>query len=398
MGPQVVRRTFEPRPYGGSALRIAAHLDGASPGFLLASFYSSSLKRQALFAAFTTIDLNQPKHFVGGLAEVAPETLIGTSDLDPLARIARALITLRAKPIIEATYGSCPPGLLGLLARVGADPLRPQSTYRVAHSIYSDPHLRARANILRQTPGEITAAKIAIVAGLDDLLAHRAIVDRVYDQEQVAGLHRLLPMLRQQCDATDAQITASLDALPAKQGDTLRGWVQGWVRKQVRASVPPPISAEDADFRLLLGADLEVTSRTFRNCLSTRLPQAFAAEHVYYRWTGAPGPEAIVELHPMADGDRRRWAVEDVRLVRNGAPEGATATAIRAALARHGILFRTSAESGPGSKGLRRLLDIWSWGGFGDEDEEEHAPEGQTAEQVLADLDRLVNGHAAEAA
>ncbi len=358
LGPLPVRRTFEPRAYGGHALQIAAHLDASCPGFLLATFYGSSLKRQAQFAAFSAIDLADPSRFDARLRAVAPAVVAGMERLDPLARIARALILLRAKRIIEVALGSCPTGFLGLMARVGSDPL-PKSVYRKAHALYEDPHNKGRAAVLRQLRGTIAPTTIEVVATLDDVLVHRAVVERIKSLGEVAGLHRFVTMIREQADAEDAEIVRSLDALPHARDSSLVGWAEKWVERQVRGAGDAPVSPDDPHLRIRFGADLTRLGREYRNCLSQRLASAFAGESLYAEWIGSPGPGAVLELQPLSLAGGRYWVCEQVVAARNAPPADEVVAAIRAKLDQVGVLYRPRSPGGSGHAEVRRLLDLW---------------------------------------
>ena len=73
------------------------------------------------------------------------------------SRRSRALILMKPRRVIEALFGSCPDGYLGLLARLGCDPQYGKETYRAAFDLFADPRNRRRAKVLGQLPGRITA-------------------------------------------------------------------------------------------------------------------------------------------------------------------------------------------------------------------------------------------------
>src|ERR1700712_2981110 len=105
------------------------------------------------------------------------------SSLDPVAQIARALILLPPRTILKGLNSSLPDGLLGLLSRIGSDPLSDRSDYRLAFSLFADPAHKSRAKLLRQTEGRISPGTIKVVARLDPVLLHKAVHARVCDLE-----------------------------------------------------------------------------------------------------------------------------------------------------------------------------------------------------------------------
>ena len=171
--------------------------------------YASPLKRQAHFAAYAEMDFSQPGILAARLRDLAPA--LCDPDLDPVAQIARALTGLRARQIAQAVYGSVPDGFLGLLARLGGDPLPDPADYRLAFNLFNDPANKARAKLLRQIEGRISPTKIRVVAKLDPLLLCKAVLDRVHDVERVEALHAALSLIRSLVpDATDDALRQSL--------------------------------------------------------------------------------------------------------------------------------------------------------------------------------------------
>src|ERR1700712_2701958 len=118
----------QPRPFNGFYLQTACKLDAACPGYLNRILHASSLKRSVQFAAYLEIDFSQPEMMATRLRSLAPS--VCDSSLDPVAQIARALIQLTPRTILKGLYGSLPDGLLGLMSRIGPDPLPDRADYR----------------------------------------------------------------------------------------------------------------------------------------------------------------------------------------------------------------------------------------------------------------------------
>ena len=141
--------------FGGFPLETACKLDASFPGYLNRVLYASPLKRQAQFAAYAEIDFTQPGFLAARLRDLAPA--LCDPNLDPVAQIARALTSLRARQIMQGVYGGVPKGFLGLLARLGGDPLPDPADYRLAFSLFADPANKARAKVFGQIEGHIRA-------------------------------------------------------------------------------------------------------------------------------------------------------------------------------------------------------------------------------------------------
>lgn len=350
-----VRRTFEPREYGGPTLEVAAHLDAACPGFLLSTIYASCLKRQALFSAFAAIDLGATEMFASRLEATAPDVFMGLDHLCSSARVARSLVSLRAKRIIEATFGECPPGLLGAFARLGSAPLDPKF-YGVLFDVFSDPRHRHRASVLGQLPGAIHPDHIKVLTGLDDTLVHIVSVERTKPAELTA-LNAFAGLIVDLCNASPSSIRASLDKLNVgTKGVGMGEWAQGWLGRQVRLPFDPPIPASDPDFRLCLGVELTSLGRRLRNCAGGRQSYTFLGQRLVYEVVGLGEPAAL-ELLRLTTGTESKWACEDLRAPRNRRVSPELAALVRSKLDQHGILYQSLTHPTCDEQALHKLLD-----------------------------------------
>lgn len=346
--------TVKPRAFSGPFLQAAARLDAAQPGFLLSLLYGSSMKRQAIFAVLATIDLDDPQAMLDRL-EGASDVLGCAETLDHSARLARALVVSRAKRIVEMAYGSCPDGYLGLLARLGPEPVEP-NVYETAFRFFASPKNPARAKVLGQLAGRLSAEKILILERLDGVLVHRAVVDRLFDATtQVDGLVAFVAMLRKLCDATDAEITESLDQIPTSDRD-LRPWARRWARRMRRLPVTPPIPETAPEFEVLFGSALETHGRQFQNCAGDFVNRVLMGRNLLYQHHNG-GNRLVIVLEALSGG---RWVVADIRGPRNAYPERRETEEVRARLAEYGVLYpRTLPMESKPLAGLRHLLDVY---------------------------------------
>ncbi len=358
---------LHPRPFAGWALDAALALDQAHPGFLAHSFRGSNLTRQARFAAFAAIDLHHPEALAEGLRRVAPSDCVPDT-LNPLAQIAPLLLTLRPRRILEGMYGSYPGGLVGLFARLGDSPISPEpDIYRLAWSLFAEPHHRQRAKLLMETEGTITAARIRVVNHLDGILLRRSVLDRLSTPGEVACFQEAVRLIKTLVpEADDARLGQSLDALGPCVGrhrsriQSLATWTLGWLEGMQHAPVAGPFPNDDPDFRLLFGEALLEAGRRFRNCLPDQLGHVAVGRRLYYEWTKEPG--AIVELHCLGNGQRQVfYSVGQIRGSGNACLPPEVLNPIRARLSRGGVLFQ---GAGTGQRApLYGLLNI-----FEDED------------------------------
>jgi len=153
------RKAYEPCSYAGFYLDVATKLDCACPGFLTSSFYAIPLRRQAQFCTFAEIDFARPQPLAERLSALAPVAQV--AGLDPLAKIARALVTLHPLAILNALYRSVPQNFIRLLEHLGPDPVSVPEFYRTALSLLSEPRDQARAH-----QPESAAATVALLGRL----------------------------------------------------------------------------------------------------------------------------------------------------------------------------------------------------------------------------------------
>lgn len=391
---ELVRQAYRVREFRGYALNFAARLEASQPQFILRLLQASSLRRQIFFASAAEIDPDRLDVFLVKIKERAPDVLVDLGNLDPLAQVARALILMKPRTTLETLYGSCPDGLLGLFERFGSQPLYAPETYRVAFELFSDPRQRHRAKVLGQLPGQIRPEHVTIAANLDERLLHRSVLERVRRGE-VAALNDFVKMIEVLCDATPALIRASLDALAVgTTGVRIDEWVQGWLARQVRLAVDPPIPADDPTLRLRVGGELASLGHRLRNCAGQRMGGCFAGDRLIYEFRG-DGDEAVIELERLTSGSEVRWLLSGAFRARNRRVSVSVAKAIQDKLDQFGILTEPLMLRASPDKALHDLIDYEvrpAW--------DEHFDPAKEAgdddlDRLLDQLDDEVNGREA---
>ena len=390
-----VRQSFRVREFRGYALNFAASLEASSPHLILRLLQASNLSRQVFFAVAADTDLDHPDVFLAQIKERAPDVLADLGHLDPLAQVARALILLKPRGVLEVLYGSCPDGLLGLFDRFGSQPLYGPETYRLAFELFSKPEHRRRAKVLGQLPGQIRPEHVTVVASLDDVLVHRAVLERVRRGE-VAALNSFARMIVNLSGATPELVRESLDRLPlGGTGGRMTEWAEGWMARQVRLPFDPPIPANDPDLRLRLGAELDSLGRRLRNCASQRKSYSFLSERLIYEVIGF-GEPAVLELLRLTSGGEVKWACEDLRAPRNRRVSPEMAAWVQSRLDQHGIFYQSVTHPTDEQQALHRLVDHTT--PFAWDRRREAADEAHTdteIERMLDELEQEVHGQEA---
>jgi hypothetical protein len=309
-------RTFAPRPYGDFALQAASRLDTAYPGFLNTSFHSSALKRQATFASFTEIDWEEPDRTAHRLRAVAPAKC--GEHPDPLAQIAHALATCRAREIIRAIYDDVPDGLLGALARVGDEPL-PAPYYRSLHRFFGDPHLRKKGRALRHI-GRIDVQVLQVIEMVDDAeLLNPAIISLLASQQNARDFARTVRWLKGLDHVDNEALDEAIRTASTRRGlgRALRHWIES---AEYLADQP---LFDDPAFQVLTSVSmLRAKGVEYRVCLTTADPirEAVLGLVAFVEWR--PAPEelgVIVELRPLLQVgcSERRWTVASINAAAN---------------------------------------------------------------------------------
>ncbi len=392
MEQQVERHPLRVRELRGYALNFAARLEASAPHLILRLLQASDLVRQSFFAA--AAEIAQPEAFLAQIKDRAPDVLADLDHLDPLAQVARALILLKPRRTIQALYGECPDGFIGLLSRLGSDPLD-RETYRNAFELFADPRHRQRAKVLGQLPGRINAEHIAVVAGLDDTLVHRVALERAKPVE-ISALNAFVSMITDLCYATPASIRQSLDKLNVgTTGVRMNEWADGWLARQVRLPFDPPIPADDPDLKLCLGVELTSLGRRLRNCAGQRQSYIFLGERLIYEWVGAGEPAAL-ELLRLTSGGETKWACEDLRAYRNKRVRPDLAVAIQSKLDAYGVLYQSVTHPTHEEQALHRLVDhttAFAWDRQREAADDAHGD--ADIERMLEELEQEIEHHEA---
>lgn len=350
----------QPRPFGGFYLEVATKLDAACPGYLNRLLYASTLKRAIQFAVYAEIDFSQPEAMATRLRALAPDACY--PGLDPVAQIARGLLALYPRDIARAVFGTVPEGFLGLLGRLGADPLPEPADYRLAFDLFADPANKARAKLLRQKEGQISAKHLRIATSLDPVLVHQQAFERIRSDHQAETLNMAVGLIRQLHPAlTDETLHASLDGLSPKDRE-LTDWVGTWLSKAEVVPMTSPFPANDPDLKLISPVRLAELGRRFRNCAASYASYLALGTHLVFEWI-RPGQTAVIVLRSLSDG---RWLIEQVRSDSNGVPDRETLLAIRTKLQAHGILRYGGAAQAEITKRLAHFLSLYGLEGHGD--------------------------------
>jgi hypothetical protein len=284
--PSAASQDIHPRSISVWPLSTAVELDAACPSFLSFVFCGAALKRQAIFSTLAALTRECPEVLATRLRPLVP------ADDQPqqtsYEQIARALMTARAREIVQAVFGEVPDGFLGVLSRIGNEPLRKASLYFTLFEIFSDPQNRVRRNVLRQRSGSITATHIEVISRLDPILVHQNVLNRLYGASQADDANEALALVRSTVSsATDEAIRQSIENLGEKTD--LGTLFNRWLEKVDQPPVRPPIPEDDPDLAVLTsGKAMTSLGRRFRNCASSRIIYLAQGAQVLLEWRHPP--------------------------------------------------------------------------------------------------------------
>ncbi|MFC4173600.1 hypothetical protein ACFOYU_16305 [Microvirga sp. GCM10011540] len=382
MVPSAASHDIRPRSFSGWPLSTAVELDAACPSFLSFVFCGAALKRQAIFSTLAALTRECPEALATRLRPFAL-----TDDLNhqtSFKQIARALMATRAREILQAVFGDVPDGFLGVLSRIGDEPLRKPSLYFTLFEIFSDPQHRARRDVLRQRSGSITATHIEVISRLDPILVHRNVLNRLYGASQADDANAALALVRSTVSsATDETIRQSIENLGEKTD--LGALFSRWLEKVDRPPVHLPVPEDDPDLAVVTsGVAMASLGRRFRNCAASRTLHLAQGAQVLLEWRHPPG--LVAQCHRLTNGS---WVLTEIYAKRNGLVDPEAAAALRGKLEALGIPALCSEDAHPRTRGIMNLLG--QWGGTGHRHRlNEMEPELDGLEREIAEAGEVV--------
>lgn len=215
-----------------------------------------NLRRHVAYAVLSTVAGNYRNLLLG----MTDEEVACEHRRAALERVCM-LLRLRPRDAITSAFGSCPPGLLGALART-ARRVQPVPYYRWLFDVFADHGRQAEARVLLHVP-EIDVGVLAALANLPPGLRHPDVLSMVREggvATKIAIAARLLAPLHP-LFADDRQLfgagSAAIDP---------RRLIINAV-KRIDTSLPPPPLRLSGFRHIDSTAELRTTARRYRNCL-----------------------------------------------------------------------------------------------------------------------------------
>jgi hypothetical protein len=339
------------RPFKGWSLQAITEADAVFGGILRAAISASPLRRQSIFLVLASLDWVSAEAMAANIRNL---NLDGCrSDATPLQVISHALVACRRiRDLLHATYGPVD-GLLGVLKRLGDNPL-PRDSYRDLMSVLTEPEHRVRAKVLAQLP-KITSAHLTTLLRIDEPFILKELVEHL-DPNDVARFStaiRLVNHLSPQMTTEDL-VTSIMSLQPESN-------LHIWLQNQVRRATEFPITLPNLDkaFVPLTSSEMiRAKALEYRNCLRSRFGELALGRTCYVEFQPSP---AIIELAALSEG---RWACFDkIYGPRNARPTSATRRTILRKLRASGVLIYAHHDE------ISRWNSISRWLGIHDYDE-----------------------------
>ena len=267
----------------------------------------------------------------------------------------------RPRDLVRAIIAGPPPGLLGALGRLGANPCAPRIYHELARvHLSKGPNDRRRAKVLGQIKGDLCGDQIEILSKLDPILLHPSLVSKLYEVGQVDDIHHGLRLVRSYCSgASDGALRASLKHLrrDAHRTDLIKAWANRFDK------LPHHLDVGDDPTLIVLSsaAMMADAGRRYRNCLKSKIYEAFLGITLFVEYRSAQNgePGAIAELRRINTGfllqglfaaDNRRLKADRADLIRRKLMSCGVAVLDHAPLDREAV------------RSTARMLDQWTLG------------------------------------
>ncbi|ANY77305.1 hypothetical protein BB934_02930 [Microvirga ossetica] len=287
----------------------------------------------------------------------------------------------RAKEIVRSVFGAVPEGLLGVLNRVGGDPLPDPSLYFSLFETFTDPQHRVRRDVLHQQSGPVSAIQIKIIQHLHPVLVHNHILTRLHSVSEAKDANAAFTLIRNAVSsATEEAFRQSVENLGDKTD--LATFFSRWIQKIDCPPTLPMIPENDPDIVVMTsGHEIAALGRRFRNCSSTRVVHAAIGYETLLEWKPSPG--LVAQCRRLTDG---QWILTDIHAKGNGQVEPSAAAAFRRKLQELGIPALSPGDLFPRARGVLSMIGVWHGLGnnlgFEDEDvvdDEDFAEVGNAA-------------------
>ncbi|HRD26681.1 MAG TPA: hypothetical protein PLO65_00110 [Caulobacter sp.] len=338
--------------HSGWALDQVVQIDDAAPGFLARVCRARLQWRQALWACLAAAGATSGEVV---FRLTGDDGWLTASRRPVIAEFAAVAPKASARDLIEASYRSCPDGLLGALRKLHGQPFGLPDFYGLLHRLFAsdDPLDRRRRAALEQC-GTLDECRLeAVLAMSDPGLLVPGVVNGLDGEEAVRRFERDVAIIRRLCSwATDDAIKEAVTQARERRS---RPFLAAMLSRADRLFPETHPCDADPDLERFPIAKAREVGQSFRNCLSPEriLPQAASGVWAMILWRGA---ELLIETRLLDSG---AWAVHRVHAAGNQRVERQTLLRVRDRLAPLGVVCPVCVEPGDELAGVADAFGGW---------------------------------------
>lgn len=260
----------------GWTLEAFCMLDEAQPGLLRFATSSRPEWRHAVAMAIANGLFDHSDRLYEAAAGEPPEEGPWST---VLAQVATILTIMEPKAIIEASFGTCPDGIVGALRKLDFEPVS-RDAFLALHAIFVDPAMSVRRKAIMQLP-RLDQDLLEAACTLDVLVLSPGLIGRAKSRSGAERINRQLSAIRRHCStATDEALMKSLSDLGPDT--SAEGWARSWLSRADQNVPPPPWPGNGTLVPLNSGDALNKAARATRTCVRSRIHYVLEGRAAYY--------------------------------------------------------------------------------------------------------------------
>lgn len=309
-GPRFERRELpanRAQPVAGWVVVPLSQVEDVRPGFIWSVMLSRPIWRQALFAALARGLIDRPDEFLlqaNGTMPSGNWTMI-------LQQLADALLAMKPRSIIEASYGSCPDGLLGGLDKLGFAP-EPQPFYPTFFDVFARPGSEAkrRRKVIMELR-RVDADRLEAALTLDVRLLSPGVLVRVNTARAAERMNEQVQAVLRLCSGHNIVTLRDLIASERGRRFPFTSWFTDALRSADRLPNRLPMEGDES-FTRVSPANAKAFGLQLGNCLD--------ADRALCLLTGVRAmvvDHVLSLLYEMMLLDGGAWTVARVHMPRN---------------------------------------------------------------------------------
>ncbi len=334
----------------GWTLEAFCLLDEAQPGLLRFATSSRPEWRHAVAMTVANGLFDHADQFYEAAAGEPPEEGPWAAIL---AQVATILMVMDPKPIIEASFGLCPDGIVGALRKLDFEPLN-RDSFLALHAAFVDPAASVWRKSVKQLP-RLDQDLFEAACALDPLMLSTSLILRANSRAGAERFNRQLAAIRRHCStATEEALMKSLSDLGADS--STEGWARSWLARADQNIPAPPWMGNESLVPLNSGEALNKAARATRTCIRTRIHHVLEGRATYYLDVES---RVIACVILTSSG----WIATQVVAEGNGVIQPAVQKRVFDTLEAAGITCFRPVRRGPNDLGLVRH-NIWGLGEF----------------------------------